>query len=70
MREDVHQAFYLGDKAILREAYEPLEDEIRSMKGYQRLEKYIHPFLEALRLGRTWDESRDIRTVWKIERPS
>ncbi|WP_433946557.1 putative amidoligase domain-containing protein [Paenibacillus sp. SN-8-1] len=70
IREDVHQAFYLGDRAILREAFEPIRDEIRSLRGYHRLEKYIHPFLEALRLGRTWDESRDIRTVWKIERPS
>ncbi|RUT35980.1 hypothetical protein EJP77_02985 [Paenibacillus zeisoli] len=70
LREDVHQAFYLGDKSILRKAFEPLENEIRSMEGYHRYEKYIHPFLEALRLGRKWDESRDIRTVWKIERPS
>ncbi|USB34873.1 hypothetical protein [Paenibacillus sp. YPG26] len=68
--EDVHQAYYLGDKTILRSAFAPLEEEIRSMKGYHRYERYIHPFLETIRLGRTWDESRDIRTVWKIERTS
>lgn len=70
MRGDVHQAFYLGNKTVLREAYGSIEEEIRAAKSYPGLEKYIEPFLKALRLGRTWDESRDIRTVWKIERPS
>jgi hypothetical protein len=60
------RAYYEGDKPRLADAVKPLIDELYGLDGYRRYEQMVSPFLRMVRLGISWDESRDIRMGWKI----
>ncbi|MNC65039.1 hypothetical protein D3C75_1152880 [compost metagenome] len=63
-REDLHIAYYSGDKPPLRAAIPPLLAQLRSLGGYEIAAPYIEPLFEYIAAERTWDESRDIRELW------
>ncbi|WP_019910666.1 putative amidoligase domain-containing protein [Paenibacillus sp. HW567] len=63
-REDLHAAYYSGDKPPLRAAFLPLAAQLRALPGYAQAERYIEPLLRGIAAGQTWDESRDIRELW------
>lgn len=69
-REKLHAAFYSGDKQPLREAWPPLEAQLRALGGYAAAASYIDPLLRSLAAQQTWDESRDIRGLWCGSAPS
>lgn len=68
--ENVYYAFYEGRQEVIRDILPPLIEQITSLPTYSRYESYIAPFLNAVRSGRTWDESIDIRRHWKMQNPS
>jgi hypothetical protein len=63
-REDLHIAYYSGDKSPLRVAIPPLLAQLRSLGGYEIAAPYIEPLFDYIAAERTWDESRDIRELW------
>ncbi|KUP25082.1 hypothetical protein [Paenibacillus sp. DMB5] len=63
-REDLHAAYYSGDKTPLRAAFIPLQAQLRMLPGYAQAAPYIEPLLGYIARERTWDESRDIRGLW------
>lgn len=69
-REDLHAAYYNGDKTPLRAAWPPLEAQLRGLGGYAEAARWIGPLLRAIAAQRTWDESRDIRGSWLGSAPS
>ncbi|MEK4328202.1 hypothetical protein MKX70_20445 [Paenibacillus sp. FSL R7-0312] len=69
-REKLHAAFYSGDKQPLREAWPPLEAQLRALGGYAAAASYIEPLLRSIAAQQTWDESRDIRGLWCGSAPS
>ncbi|MNC37864.1 hypothetical protein D3C75_864470 [compost metagenome] len=69
-QDEIYQAFYTGNQKILRNALPRLINDITSTTTYHRYENYISPFLEAVISGRTWDESSDIRRLWKLQNRS
>ncbi|MCM3783904.1 hypothetical protein M3231_13050 [Neobacillus mesonae] len=62
----IHEAFYRGNKEVLRGVIDPMVQEVTRLPGYGRLQKYISPLFTALTEGKTWDETRDIRPLWNI----
>jgi hypothetical protein len=68
--DEVFRAFYGGHPERIRQFILPLLSDIVQSDGYSRYEKYLDPFLEAVKLGLTWDESTDIRGPWKIQNHS
>lgn len=62
----IQEAFYTGDHQILRKQLPLLMSDITSATSYPRYENYIAPFMNALLNGKTWDESVDIRRIWKM----
>ncbi|MNO75870.1 hypothetical protein D3C76_669330 [compost metagenome] len=69
-KDEIYQAFYTGDQKIIRKALPPLINDIISITTYHRYENYISPFIEAVLSGRTWNESSDIRRLWKLQNRS
>lgn len=63
-REDLHIAYYGGDKFPLRTAVPPLLAQLRALGGYEKSAQYIEPLFKYIAAERTWDESRDIRELW------
>ncbi|CAM4222568.1 putative amidoligase domain-containing protein [Paenibacillus typhae] len=63
-REELHAAYYSGDKTPLRAAFIPLQAQLRGLPGYAQAAAYIEPLLGFIAAERTWDESRDIRGLW------
>ncbi|AHV97740.1 hypothetical protein PSAB_14145 [Paenibacillus sabinae T27] len=63
-REDLHAAYYRGDKPPLRAAFEPLKAQLRALEGYAAAADAIEPLLRLIEAGRTWDETRDVRGLW------
>ncbi|MDN4071247.1 hypothetical protein QYF50_25470 [Paenibacillus vini] len=66
----VFHAFYSGNKEILKQKWERLAADITGAPSFSRYEEYIAPFLAAVRSGRSWDESADIRRSWKLHSDS
>lgn len=66
----MYAAFYQGDQKQLREALPGLHDDLKQLAAYAQYESYIAPFMEAAGSGRTWDETTDIRRLWKLENHS
>ncbi|MNE81293.1 hypothetical protein D3C80_1779300 [compost metagenome] len=64
-REDLHAAYYSGNKTPLRAAFIPLQAQLRSLRGYAQAARYIEPLLHYIAAEQTWDESRDIRGLWQ-----
>lgn len=65
--ENVYNAFYEGNQAVIRRVIPPLIAQIQSLSSFAQYEKYIAPFLQAIALEKTWDEQADIRQNWKLE---
>ncbi|WP_410510954.1 hypothetical protein PaeBR_12560 [Paenibacillus sp. BR2-3] len=63
-REELHAAYYSGDKSPLRVAFTPLMVQLRALGGYGKAARYIEPIFRYIGQGKTWDESRDIRSLW------
>ena len=64
-REDLHAAYFSGNKTPLRPAFIPLQAQLRSLRGYAQAAPYIEPLLHYIAAERTWDEARDIRGLWR-----
>ncbi|RCX23497.1 phiEco32-like amidoligase-type 2 protein [Fontibacillus phaseoli] len=68
LQEDrLFHAFYTGNKALLRQAWPQLADDLTAAPSYSRYEEYIAPFLDAVESGTSWDESADIRRSWRLQ---
>ncbi|MEF2967298.1 hypothetical protein V3851_15780 [Paenibacillus sp. M1] len=68
LQEDrLFHAFYSGNKGPLRRVWPQLAEDIKALPGYSRYSEYIEPLLLAVESGRAWDESRDIRRVWRLQ---
>ncbi|WP_089153548.1 putative amidoligase domain-containing protein [Paenibacillus tuaregi] len=65
-RTEVHQAYYSGDKNVLRTAFAPLNEELRRISDSRENGGHILALLDMVDSGRLWDERRDIRKAWKI----
>lgn len=65
-KAEVHTAFYEGKREVIKEHIPALVDDLKRLDGYARYERYASPLILQLKLGRTWDESRDIRKLWNI----
>ena len=65
-KAEVHTAFYEGKREVIQEHIPTLVDDLKRLDGYARYERYASPLILQLKLGRTWDESRDIRKLWNI----
>lgn len=63
------EAYYAGDVMTLRGCLDGLENELRSAPSYSRYAEWIEPFLQALRRGRRWDETADLRDKWRLRPP-
>ncbi|OKP66170.1 hypothetical protein A3842_29835 [Paenibacillus sp. P3E] len=63
-RDDLHAAYYSGDKSPLRAVFPPLAAQIRALPGYGQAARYIEPLFSSIAAEQTWDESRDIRGLW------
>ncbi|MBT2288024.1 hypothetical protein J7E73_02535 [Paenibacillus albidus] len=63
-REDLHAAYYSGDKSLLRAAFRPLPAQLRALRGYTQAARYIEPLFGFIAAEQTWDEARDIRKLW------
>ncbi|MNB92001.1 hypothetical protein D3C75_390920 [compost metagenome] len=66
-REELHTAYYSGVKPPLRAAFIPLQAQLRGLTGYTQAARYIEPLLGYIAAERTWDESRDIRGLWRTK---
>src|SRR5699024_1475230 len=65
-RHTVQKAYYEGDKEALRSIVQDLLVELKGLKGYQQYRNYLDPFFQMVLSGKKWNESKDIRLVWKI----
>ncbi|SEN37773.1 Phage phiEco32-like COOH.NH2 ligase-type 2 [Paenibacillus sophorae] len=63
-REDLHAAYYSGDKPPLRAAFAPLKAQLRALAGYAAAADAIEPLLRHIDAGRSWDETRNVRRLW------
>ncbi|MDP4096539.1 hypothetical protein OIN60_07135 [Paenibacillus sp. P96] len=64
--DDMHEAFYKGDKPTLYQALPPLLKDIESLSSYDEYREYTDPFIRCLRGRAVWDENRDIRPLWGL----
>ncbi|MBE9915776.1 hypothetical protein G8C92_17310 [Paenibacillus donghaensis] len=64
--ENVHQAYYQGQREVMREYCEQLISDIESLELYPETERYVEPLFRQIRQGGTWNEQRDIRPLWNI----
>lgn len=64
-KDDLFHAFYSGHQKPLRRVWPQLAEDIISAASYPRYKSYIAPMMELVQSGHTWDESKDIRLLWK-----
>ncbi|MDT0123357.1 hypothetical protein Q9R46_11940 [Paenibacillus sp. RRE4] len=64
--ENVHSAFYEGQRDVMMTCIPSLMDDLKQLPGYARYERYAAPLMRQFKRGHTWDESRDIRKLWNI----
>lgn len=69
-KDETFFAFYESRQEPLRSVLPQLISSITASALYSQYESYIEPFLKAVSSGRTWDESTDIRKLWKMQNPS
>lgn len=65
-RIEVREAFYKGAKPVLAQEWPYLASDLRKLALYKRYQSYIDPLFDAISSGRIWDESADIRSVWRL----
>ncbi|MBY9082016.1 hypothetical protein KIH86_16595 [Paenibacillus sp. HN-1] len=66
-REPVHAAYYGGGRKTLRAAAAPLIRQLRTLPEYAGLRGDAEPLLRMVEEGRRWEESRNIRELWRLE---
>lgn len=64
--DEVRAAFYKGNKSVLAREWPPLARRLRKLPAYERYESYLDPLLDAISSGAIWDESADIRLMWRL----
>lgn len=64
------EAYYAGDRAELAGSLDAVASAISATESYPALARHIEPLFDAARRGKTWDESVDIRTKWRIPQPA
>jgi len=62
----VRDAFYEGKRDILMPAAEQVYRTLSATSGYAAHKEAIDFVFDAVRRGRSWDESADIRLKWRI----
>lgn len=60
----VQEAYYNGDKDVLRPIVKDLWIEIKQLNDFSLYSKYLLPIEELINKEYTWDENTDIRKVW------
>ena len=65
-QENIHRAYYEGNRNVIRDCVEPLFRDLTSLRDYTAYAKYIDPLMVHISNGKIWDESRDIRPLWNI----
>ena len=62
----IQQAYYSGDKAVLRPVVIKLWEELKELKDFSLYKNYLQP-LEILLVNEySWDETKDIRIRWLL----
>ncbi|WP_380705768.1 putative amidoligase domain-containing protein [Salinithrix halophila] len=62
----VQRSYYNGEKENLRARAARLWEELRLLPEYKVHQRYLDTLSEFLFSGKTWDESKDFRTLWKL----
>ncbi|PTX58683.1 phiEco32-like amidoligase-type 2 protein [Melghirimyces profundicolus] len=65
-RYTVQKAYYEGDKEGVRTIVRQLSEELQRLKSYPRYQRDLAPYFRMIGSEKTWNESRDIRSVWKL----
>jgi hypothetical protein len=65
-RLSVQRAYYHGIKTDIQPLVETLWEDLRGLNEYAGYAEFLDPFYKYLLSGKTWDEQRDIRQVWKV----
>jgi hypothetical protein len=63
---DLQIAYYKGDKDSFTFWILLLCEELKDLDDYDQYEKYLDPYFEYLKSGKTWDETRDFRRAWRL----
>lgn len=64
--DEVREAFYKGTKKVLAREWPALASRLRKLPAFERYQSYIHPLFDAISSGASWDESADIRPMWRL----
>lgn len=62
----LQQAYYRGEKKIVRERVERLWGWLKRLKEYGAVQKDLDRFYQMIVSGTVWDEKQDIRKYWKL----
>ncbi|WP_274365266.1 putative amidoligase domain-containing protein [Paenibacillus thermotolerans] len=65
-RADLQEAYYRGDRELLKEAALRLWRELERTNGYARYGKYLNKLKRKLENGERWNEQSDVRLAWKL----
>ncbi|SDY98867.1 hypothetical protein [Thermoactinomyces sp. DSM 45892] len=63
---DIQQAYYDGNKAVLKEWIPDLWQDIKRLDDYEAYQNVIDEFFSFIQQGKTWDESADLRKAWRL----
>ncbi|KAA9006493.1 hypothetical protein F4V43_05985 [Paenibacillus spiritus] len=63
--ERAHRAYYAGDKEPLLAVFPALADDLRRLPGYAAAAEAAEPLFRRIEAGLTWDESEDVRELWR-----
>lgn len=66
LNQELHHAFYHGDRDTLFPLVPRLWDELRETEMYAHYAMYLEPFAQHILSRTQWDEYSDIRPVWKL----
>ncbi|WP_223066279.1 putative amidoligase domain-containing protein [Paenibacillus caui] len=67
--DEALSAFYQGDRPAIRRLALQVIEEVADLPGFSKYESYLTPMFDAIRSGKMWDETADIREAWKISVP-
>lgn len=62
----IQQAYYDGNKAVLKEWIPILWQDIQRLDDYETYQGVVDDFFSFIQQGKTWDETEDLRRVWKL----
>ncbi|MDR6224277.1 putative amidoligase domain-containing protein [Desmospora profundinema] len=64
--DKLQQAYYRGDKKVVRERMEGLWGALKRLGEYERSQKDLDRFYQMAVSGVPWNEKQDIRKAWKL----